>query len=54
MCLQPLALHRQFAGSGTTGSAALEEGMRCLLIEREAEYADDIRRRLSISDIGFI
>lgn len=43
-----------FAGSGTTGAAALEEGMRCLLIEREAEYADDIRRRLSISDIGLI
>ena len=43
-----------FAGSGTTGAAALEEGMRCLLIEREAEYADDIRRRLAITDIGLI
>lgn len=43
-----------FAGSGTTGAAALEEGMRCLLIEREAEYADDIRRRLEITDLGLI
>lgn len=35
-----------FAGSGTTGMACLREGFRCVLIEREAEYAADIRRRL--------
>jgi hypothetical protein len=35
-----------FAGSGTTGEAALLEGFDCILIEREAEYIADIRRRL--------
>lgn len=35
-----------FAGSGTTGEAAHLEGFRAILIEREAEYADDIRNRL--------
>jgi site-specific DNA-methyltransferase (adenine-specific) len=35
-----------FAGSGTTGAAALAEGRRVVLIEREAEYVADIRRRL--------
>lgn len=36
-----------FAGSGTTGVAALAEGMRCILIEREPAYCDIIRRRLA-------
>jgi site-specific DNA-methyltransferase (adenine-specific) len=36
-----------FAGSGTTGEAAQLEGMNAVLIEREAEYAADIRRRVS-------
>ena len=35
-----------FAGSGTTGAAAVAEGMSSLLCEREQEYVDDIRRRL--------
>ena len=35
-----------FAGSGTTGQAAIEEGFACILIEREAEYLEDIARRL--------
>lgn len=35
-----------FAGSGTTGQAAVDEGVRAILIERENEYAEDIRRRL--------
>lgn len=35
-----------FAGSGTTGAAALAEGFKAILIEREAEYVADIRRRL--------
>ncbi len=36
-----------FAGSGTTGVAARAEGMRCVLIEREAEYLGIIAGRLS-------
>jgi 16S rRNA G966 N2-methylase RsmD len=38
-----------FAGSGTTGAAALAEGRRVILIEREAEYIADIKRRLKAS-----
>lgn len=38
-----------FAGSGTTGAAALQEGFRVILCEREAEYVADIRRRLGVS-----
>lgn len=41
-----------FAGSGTTGQAALEEGMRGVLIENEPEYARDIRRRLGLIQEG--
>lgn len=37
-----------FAGSGTTGAAALAEGMGAVLIEAEAEYQADIRRRLGL------
>lgn len=36
-----------FAGSGTTGAAAAEEGLRSILIEREAEYFEDINKRMS-------
>ena len=36
-----------FAGSGTTGMAALAEGCHATLIEREAEYVADIRRRIA-------
>lgn len=35
-----------FAGTGTTGGAALLEGRRAILIEREAEYVADMRRRI--------
>ena len=35
-----------FAGSGTTGMAAMAEGLAAALIERDPEYADDITRRL--------
>jgi site-specific DNA-methyltransferase (adenine-specific) len=35
-----------FAGSGSTGQAALAEGMRPVLIERERRYVRDIERRL--------
>jgi DNA modification methylase len=36
-----------FAGSGTTAMACLAEGFHATLIEREAEYVADIRRRLA-------
>ncbi len=36
-----------FAGSGTTGMAAMREGFDCVLMEREAEYVADINRRLA-------
>jgi DNA modification methylase len=36
-----------FAGSGTTGMAALAEGFSAILIEREAEYVSDIKCRLA-------
>ena len=35
-----------FAGSGTTGVAAISEGRRCLLIEKEPAYAEICRRRV--------
>lgn len=36
-----------FAGSGTTGMACMREGFECVLIEREAEYVEDIKRRIA-------
>lgn len=36
-----------FAGTGTTGIAAMREGFDCILIEREAPYIADIERRLA-------
>lgn len=36
-----------FAGSGSTGVAAIAEGFDAILIEREAEYVSDIRRRIA-------
>lgn len=35
-----------FAGSGSTGVACKNVGMKYILIEREAEYCDIIRARL--------
>lgn len=43
-CLDP------FAGTGTTGEAAWREGMNAVLIEREAEYLDDIARRMRLAE----
>lgn len=40
-----------FAGSGTTGAAALAEGFSVILCEREAEYVADIQRRLGSPEI---
>lgn len=39
-----------FAGSGTTGIAALAEGRKAILVEREPAYCDVIRRRLADFD----
>jgi site-specific DNA-methyltransferase (adenine-specific) len=36
-----------FAGSGTTGIAAMAEGFDCTMIELEAEHAADIARKLA-------
>ena len=36
-----------FAGSGSTGGACIREGFDAILIEREAEYVADIRRRIA-------
>jgi DNA modification methylase len=36
-----------FAGSGTTAVAALKEGHRCIIVEREAAYCEIIRRRVA-------
>ena len=41
-----------FAGTGTTGEAAFREGRKAILIEREAEYRDDIRRRMALALAG--
>lgn len=38
-----------FTGTGTTGEACLREGFHAVLIEREAEYQDDIRRRMRLA-----
>lgn len=38
-----------FAGSGTTGAAALAEGFNVVLCEREAEYVADIKRRFAMN-----
>jgi site-specific DNA-methyltransferase (adenine-specific) len=35
-----------FAGSGSTGQAALNSGFNAVLIERESEYVADIKKRL--------
>lgn len=40
-----------FAGSGTTGVAAREEGTRCILIEREQTYFDIMRRRIEAATV---
>nr|WP_321459660.1 DNA methyltransferase [uncultured Cohaesibacter sp.] len=38
-----------FAGTGTTGEAALLEGMRAILIEREPQYQIDIANRMAFA-----
>lgn len=37
-----------FAGSGTTGQAAMDEGFGAVLIERDPNYCKDIRNRLNL------
>lgn len=41
-----------FAGTGTTAQAAYAEGCSAILIEREEEYRDDIRRRMDLMLAG--
>ncbi|MBV1704843.1 MAG: RsmD family RNA methyltransferase [Hyphomicrobiales bacterium] len=41
-----------FAGTGSTGIAAICEGFSATLVERESAYRDDIRRRIAALDIG--
>jgi site-specific DNA-methyltransferase (adenine-specific) len=41
-----------FAGSGTTGVAALRLGRRCILIEREPRWAELCRERLRAEESG--
>jgi DNA modification methylase len=41
-----------FAGTGTTGAAAYREGLRAVLIEREAEHLVDIARRMTLETEG--
>lgn len=43
-----------FAGTGTTGHAALLEGFNAILIERETEYLADIERRMALVFAGEI
>ncbi len=38
-----------FAGSGTTGQAAMKEGFKAMLIEKEEQYIQDIENRLHAS-----
>lgn len=40
-----------FAGTGTTGQAAFEEGFYPILIENEKEYFEDLSRRLDLPTI---
>lgn len=42
-----------FAGSGTTGVAATLEGVQAVLVEREEEYLEVIRARLSHAEADF-
>lgn len=41
-----------FAGSGTTGVAALRLGRRCILIEKDAKYAALARERMEAEERG--
>ncbi|CAB4949656.1 unannotated protein [freshwater metagenome] len=41
-----------FAGTGTTGEAAIREGMRAILIEMEAESQANIARRMDLAAAG--
>lgn len=45
----PATVLDPFAGSGTTGVVAIEEGRAAILIEPKAEYREIIRRRLGLA-----
>jgi DNA modification methylase len=42
-----------FAGSGTTGQAAVEQDFQVILIEKEAEYVADIKKRMEAIPLTF-
>jgi site-specific DNA-methyltransferase (adenine-specific) len=46
-CLPGGLILDPFGGSGTTAVAALHEGRRCLIIEKDPTYCDIIRRRVA-------
>lgn len=41
-----------FAGSGSTGEAAMRDGMRAILCEREPDYQADIKERIRLAEEG--
>lgn len=41
-----------FAGTGTTGEACIREKLNVILIEKEREYQEDIRRRIKLCFAG--
>lgn len=41
-----------FAGTGTTGEAAFREGMKAVLIERDSEYQECVKRRMRLALSG--
>ncbi len=41
-----------FAGTGSTGEAAIREGVNCILIEMEREFARDVRKRMKLIMTG--
>lgn len=43
-----------FAGSGTTGEAAILEGMKAVLIEKQAAFQEDIKRRMRTVNRPFV
>lgn len=45
-------IYDPFAGSGTTGEAALRKGRRVILCERDADYAAIARRRCAAAEAG--
>ncbi len=43
-----------FSGSGTTGQGAIQNNFQIIMMEKENEYCDDIRRRMVNEDINIL